>query len=232
MELGNGTDRNTVAGNIINSNIAHGLYLNSGQYNEISENMIYSNDIGNTAGFDGIHIVAAATYNSLNTNYCYNNDRYEINILADNTFLEGNHTYGSDHTGEINVDGGVTVGPFGSNWDWTNTKMVRYGAVQYDYATLTDVGPTDNYDVDNINVLLIDTSGNHVTIGGFVNGTAGQTLDIVVVDITNNAVLEHNEGTGNQDIFLHSAGDETLTTEYGGWRLICNGTHWFSSGPH
>ncbi|GAJ02290.1 unnamed protein product, partial [marine sediment metagenome] len=33
--------------------------------------------------------------------------------------------------------------------------------------------------------------------------------------------------TGNQDIFLHAGADETLTGEYGGWSLMCNGSHWF-----
>jgi len=42
-------------------------------------------------------------------------------------------------------------------------------------------------------------------------------------------VLEHNEGTGNQDIFLHAGADETLNGEYGGWVLVCNGTHWYDT---
>ena len=97
-------------------------------------------------------------------------------------------------------------------------------------STQTATGPTDNVDVENVNTIFINTTSNNVTIGGFVNGKSGQVLHIAVVDITNNAVLEHNEATGNQDIFLHTGGDETLTTEYGGWTLVCNGTSWFEPG--
>ncbi|GAI80245.1 unnamed protein product, partial [marine sediment metagenome] len=25
---------------------------------------------------------------------------------------------------------------------------------------------------------------------------------------------------------LHAGADETLTGEYGGWSLVCNGSHW------
>jgi hypothetical protein len=99
-------------------------------------------------------------------------------------------------------------------------------------ATQTAAGPTDNLDVDGINVLLVDTSSNNVTIGGFVNGEANQVLFVSCIDATNNTVLEHNEGTGNQDIFLLSGGDETLTGSYGGWILVCNGTSWFAINPN
>ena len=91
-------------------------------------------------------------------------------------------------------------------------------------------GPTDNIDVTDVGVVFVNTSGNNVTIGGFVGGVSAQVLHIVVVDATSNTILEHNEGTGNQDVFLASGGDETLTASYGGWTLICNGTHWYESG--
>ena len=98
-------------------------------------------------------------------------------------------------------------------------------------ATLSTTGPTDNYDVADINVLFIDASSNSVTVGGFVNGRAGQILHVVVTGINagNSATLEHNEATGNQDIFLTTGNDETLTNSYGGWTLVCDGTNWYSS---
>lgn len=96
--------------------------------------------------------------------------------------------------------------------------------------TVTAAGPTDNVDAAAIGTVIIDTSSNNVTIGGFINGVAKQTMFIVVTDSTNNAVLEHNEGTGNQDIFLNSGGDDTLTASYGGWLLICDGSNWYEVG--
>ncbi|GAI69777.1 unnamed protein product [marine sediment metagenome] len=78
-------------------------------------------------------------------------------------------------------------------------------------------GPTDNVDVADIGILFIDCSANNVIIGGFVGGTNGQHLHVVrlcaaAFDLT----LEHNEATGNQDIFLHAGADESLTGDSGG----------------
>jgi len=92
----------------------------------------------------------------------------------------------------------------------------------------TGPAPQDGVDVSNVNVLFLDCSTNAVIIGGFVGGTKGQVLHICrLCAAANNATLEHDEGGGNQDIFLHAGGDETLTGEYGGWCLACNGSDWY-----
>ena len=92
----------------------------------------------------------------------------------------------------------------------------------------TGPAPQDSVDVSGINILFIDCSANDVVIGGFVGGVNGQRLYIARLCATaNNVTLEHNEGTGNQNIFLHVGLDETLTGEYGGWMLVCNGTNWY-----
>lgn len=102
----------------------------------------------------------------------------------------------------------------GSPWSGTKTHSA--------------LGPTDNVDVTDVGILFIDCSANNVTIGGFVGGINGQHLHIIRgCAAANNVTLEHNEGTGNQDIFLHAGADETLTGEYGGWTLACNGSDWF-----
>lgn len=94
--------------------------------------------------------------------------------------------------------------------------------------THSAAGPTDNVDAADIGILFIDCSANDVIIGGFVNGVKGQVLRVVKLCAAEfDMTLEHNEGTGNQDIFLHAGGDETLRGEYGGWTLVCNGSHWF-----
>lgn len=92
----------------------------------------------------------------------------------------------------------------------------------------TGPAPQDDVDVSNVNVLFLDCAANDVVIGGFVGGVNGQVLHICrLCAAANDATLEHNEGAGNQNIFLHAGGDETLTGEYGGWSLACDGTSWF-----
>lgn len=90
------------------------------------------------------------------------------------------------------------------------------------------LGPTDNVDVENIGILFLDCSANNVIIGGFIGGVLGQHINISrLCAAANDATLEHNEAHAFQKIFLHAGADETLTGEYGGWTLACNGSNWF-----
>lgn len=92
----------------------------------------------------------------------------------------------------------------------------------------TGPAPQDDVDVSNVNILFLDCAANDIVIGGFVGGVNGQVLHIArLCAAANDATLEHNEGTGNQDIFLHVGQDETLTGEYGGWALACDGSNWY-----
>ncbi|GAI57643.1 unnamed protein product, partial [marine sediment metagenome] len=94
--------------------------------------------------------------------------------------------------------------------------------------THSALGPTDDVDVTDIGVLFIDCSANDVTIGGFVGGVLGQVLRVAkTCAAAQDVTLEHIEGTGNQDIFLHAGIDETLRGEYGGWTLVCKDDKWF-----
>ena len=99
------------------------------------------------------------------------------------------------------------------------------------YTTRTfSTGPAQQNDVDvsNVKVLFLDCAANDVVIGGFVGGVNGQVLHICrLCAAANDAKLMHNFADGNQRIFLHAGGDETLTGEYGGWCLACNGTNWY-----
>lgn len=101
------------------------------------------------------------------------------------------------------------------------------GAISYKHGTHSTAGPTDNVDVAGISVLRVNTVSNNVTIGGFVNGVEGQILHIVKTSTNNFIQLEHNESTGNQDIFLTSGSDERVVG-YGGYTLYCNGSAWYS----
>jgi hypothetical protein len=103
------------------------------------------------------------------------------------------------------------------------------GALVYSTITVTAAGPSDDIDVSGVNVVFINASGATVTIGGFVGGVNGQVIQVVRLGTTNDAVLEHNEGGGNQDILLADEGDQTIST-YGGWTLVCNGSDWFEVG--
>lgn len=86
----------------------------------------------------------------------------------------------------------------------------------------------DAVDVSNVKVLFLDCSANDVVIAGFVNGIDGQVLHICrLCAAANDATLKFDIATGNQRILLHAGGDETLTGEYGGWCLACNGTNWY-----
>ena len=91
---------------------------------------------------------------------------------------------------------------------------------------MTVTGPTGDLDVAGVNVVFIDTSSNNVTLSGFTNGVNGQVINIAVINISNNTIIEDEEGDGNQDIFLNG-GDITFIADYGGVTLACNGTSWF-----
>lgn len=93
--------------------------------------------------------------------------------------------------------------------------------------TISAEGPTDNVDVAGVDVLFVDTGSNNVTIGGFVNGKAGQVLQVVITDATNNTVLENQEATGNQDMYLNGGSDLTFTAVYGGVTLVCDGSNFY-----
>ncbi len=94
----------------------------------------------------------------------------------------------------------------------------------------TGPAPQDDVDVSGVNILFLDCAANDIVIGGFVGGVNGQNLDIARLCAgAHDATLEHNEGTGNQDIFLHKGADETLFGEYGGWNLVCDGTSWYDT---
>lgn len=92
----------------------------------------------------------------------------------------------------------------------------------------TGPAPQDNVDVSNVNILFLDCAANAVVIGGLVGGVNGQVLQIARLCAgEHDATLEHNEGTANQNIFLHKGADETLFGEYGGWTLVCDGSGWY-----
>jgi len=121
-----------------------------------------------------------------------------------------------------------------TTWDkqwepWAPTQAYRaMGSPYSGTKTHSALGPTDNVDVADVGILFIDCSANAVTIGGLVGGVDGQHLNIVrLCAAVNDVTLEHNEAHAFQKILLHRGEDETLTGEYGGWTLVCNGSNWY-----
>ncbi|MBA7678087.1 hypothetical protein ES703_86358 [subsurface metagenome] len=91
-------------------------------------------------------------------------------------------------------------------------------------------GPAQQNDVDvsGINVMFLDCSANDITIGGLIGGVSGQVLHIAkICAAAQDVTLKHIAGTGNQDLYLHAGGDETLRGEYGGWTLACLNDCWY-----
>ena len=98
--------------------------------------------------------------------------------------------------------------------------------------TVTVTSSADNVAVGSAGVVFVNASGGNVAIGSFSGGVAGQVLHVVCIDdnsTANAVILEDAEGTGGQDIYLESAGDEYVTLS-GGWTLVCNGDAWLGMG--
>ena len=95
-------------------------------------------------------------------------------------------------------------------------------------ATKTITVSADDTDVSGINILFINP-GAALVIGGFTGGVAGQMLFISALSNGQDITLEHNKGVSDQDVFLHTGGDEALSTEYGGWTLACDGSDWYDT---
>jgi len=85
--------------------------------------------------------------------------------------------------------------------------------------------------VSGINVLFLSFPDDSDTLSGFEGGVAGQILHISVISFDSGVttfLIEHNEGTGTQDIFLRGGIDKLFET-YGGVTLVCDGSNWYIS---
>jgi len=134
---------------------------------------------------------------------------------------------GGNHTDHIYIDGGGggTDGYVGVGTNSPTTKLDVEGSVSYKHISLT--ADSDDLDVSDCTVVECTPSGTD-RLGGLTGGVQGQVIHILKVDSGfGRIIIEHNEGTGNQDIFLSGGSDITLTAR-GGITLYCNGTSWFA----
>ena len=104
------------------------------------------------------------------------------------------------------------------------SKLNVTGAISSSTATLT--ASSDDYDVSGVNTLFITTAGGAVILGGLKGGVAGQYLYIARKDATNDFTIEHLEGVGTQDMYMHEGTDETIDS-WGGFTFICDGSDWY-----
>jgi len=88
---------------------------------------------------------------------------------------------------------------------------------------------SDNLDVVNSSVVIANTSGGDITLGGLVGGVTGQVLFIFKSTAANTLTIEHDENTGNQDIITADTNDISLTN-YGGVTLVYDGSNWHEVG--
>ena len=93
------------------------------------------------------------------------------------------------------------------------------------YGRIVVTASTDALDVEMAKIILCDTTAGNIVIGGMVGGTLGQELTIVKLVTSNDLTIEHNEGTGNQDILNHGGNDITASV-VGGFRFVFYDGFW------
>lgn len=89
-------------------------------------------------------------------------------------------------------------------------------------------GTYNNMDISDVNILFLNCAANPIVLQGFTGGVIGQYLKIArISNAAQNTTLVHAHIPATQKLLLHAGMDETMNGEFGGWTLLCEGSHWY-----
>lgn len=109
-------------------------------------------------------------------------------------------------------------------YQWDN--LIVHGAISSDVVEVT--ASQTNLDVSAVNTVFINITSN-IILSGLTGGVLGQIIEFVYKgNYVNTATFEDTAGTGDQDFYMHSRGDEVING--GGMTMTCDGSNWFDGG--
>ena len=153
----------------------------------------------------------------------------DLKVVGNISSVSGGATIGDSAADTFRTTGHTYLATVGNNVGIGTTSPTTTldveGSVSYKHISLT--ADSDDLDVSDCTVVECTPSGTD-RLGGLTGGVQGQVIHILKVDSGfGRIIIEHNEGTGNQDIFFSGEADVMLSKR-GGITLYCNGTSWFA----
>ncbi len=175
-------------------------------------------------------------YSSGNSN-AYHKIGHPDNGVGPLTFtVEHSSWPSSEQDFEFKGQGGHTImmmlnnGKVGINDTTPDTTLDVGGS--FSVASATIASDTDNYDVSDIGILLVDTSAATRTIGGLSGGVEGQVLHIIKKYTANDLVIENDEATGTQKFLNPDNADLTIPgVGSGGVTAVYVNNYWYIVEP-
>lgn len=126
----------------------------------------------------------------------------------------------------IDIDGMTVNGKMGIGVSDPHSKLEVNGAISSGQLVLS--ASNNNLDVSGVNTVLINITGD-IILGGLTGGVAGQIIVFAYKgNYTNKITFLDKEGVGDQDLYMHSEGDEEF--DGGGITFVCDGLDWYDCG--